>query len=159
MHRDIKPSNIHVCRYGRKFDFVKVLDFGLVKLRHDVGDEKTMAQLSVANVMTGTPAFMAPEQVLGEAASDGRTDLYAVGCVAFWLLPGQTVFQGSTRHGRADTARSRRAAAATSRFQCGTALELNAGGERPDEIAKHLGSETKVVRRWLTQTEHSADSE
>ena len=96
VHRDIKPSNIHVCRYGRKFDFVKVLDFGLVKLRHDVGDEKTMAQLTVANVITGTPAFMAPEQVLGEAASDGRTDLYAVGCVAFWLLTGQTVFQGST---------------------------------------------------------------
>ena len=96
VHRDIKPSNIHVCRYGRKFDFVKVLDFGLVKLRHDVGDEKTMVQLTVANVITGTPAFMAPEQVLGEAASDGRTDLYAVGCVAFWLLTGQTVFQGST---------------------------------------------------------------
>ncbi len=96
VHRDIKPSNIHVCRYGRKFDFVKVLDFGMVKLRHDVGDREAMAQLTVANVIAGTPAFMAPEQVLGDAASDGRTDLYAVGCVAFWLLTGQTVFQGAT---------------------------------------------------------------
>ncbi len=96
VHRDIKPSNIHVCRYGRKFDFVKVLDFGLVKLRQDVGDNETVAQLTVAQVIRGTPAFMPPEQALGGAVSDGRTDLYSVGCVAFWLLTGRTVFQGST---------------------------------------------------------------
>ena len=75
---------------------MKVLDFGLVKLRQDVGDNETVAQLTVAQVISGTPAFMAPEQALGGAELDGRTDLYAVGCVAFWLLTGRTVFQGST---------------------------------------------------------------
>ncbi len=98
VHRDIKPSNIHVCRYGRKLDFVKVLDFGLVKQRHDVAEDETSPQLTVAHVINGTPGFMAPEQVHGEADADAdaRTDLYAVGCVAFWLLTGRTVFQGST---------------------------------------------------------------
>jgi serine/threonine-protein kinase len=96
VHRDIKPSNIYVCRYGRQVDFVKVLDFGLVKRVRGFEDDQTQLQLTAPLAISGTPAFMAPEQVLGGADTDARTDLYAVGCVAFWLLTGRTVFQGST---------------------------------------------------------------
>jgi eukaryotic-like serine/threonine-protein kinase len=96
VHRDIKPSNIYVCRYGRQVDFVKVLDFGLVKRVRVFADDETQLQLTASHVVSGTPAFMAPEQVLGGAETDARTDLYAVGCAAFWLLTGRTVFEGST---------------------------------------------------------------
>ena len=96
IHRDIKPANIYVCRYGRDLDFVKVLDFGLVKLGRDVDGDETHRQLTAAHVITGTPGYMAPEQALGGTESDARTDLYAVGCVAFWLLTGRPVFEGST---------------------------------------------------------------
>ena len=96
VHRDIKPSNIYVCRYGRQVDFVKVLDFGLVKRVRGFEDDRTQLQLTAPLAISGTPALMAPEQVLGGADTDARTDLYAVGCVAFWLLTGRTVFQGST---------------------------------------------------------------
>lgn len=89
IHRDVKPSNILVCRYGRAFDFVKVLDFGLVK-----PSDTESPQLTADNVVTGTPAFIAPEQVLGTTL-DARSDLYAVGCVAYWLLTGHYVFEGS----------------------------------------------------------------
>jgi serine/threonine-protein kinase len=95
VHRDIKPSNIYVCRYGRRVDFVKVLDFGLVKRVHGF-DDQTQAPLTGTHMVSGTPGFMAPEQVLGGADPDARTDLYAVGCVAFWLLTGRAVFEGST---------------------------------------------------------------
>ena len=96
IHRDIKPANINVGRYGHDVDFVKVLDFGLVKRGHDVDGDRTERQLTAAHLITGTPGYMAPEQALGGMEADGRTDLYAVGCVAFWLLTGRPVFQGST---------------------------------------------------------------
>jgi serine/threonine-protein kinase len=89
IHRDIKPANIFVCRYGLEHDFVKVLDFGLVKSREE---SEADLQLTAANVAGGTPAFMAPEQALGRAEVDARADLYALGCVAFWLLTGRMVF-------------------------------------------------------------------
>jgi serine/threonine-protein kinase len=89
VHRDIKPSNVLLCRYGRAVDFVKVLDFGLVKPREARGKE-----LTADHVVSGTPAFMSPEQVLGDRPVDARTDLYAVGCVAYWLLTGKNVFEG-----------------------------------------------------------------
>jgi tRNA A-37 threonylcarbamoyl transferase component Bud32 len=90
VHRDVKPSNVYVCRYGRAVDFVKVLDFGLVK-PHDTEGE----QLTADHVVSGSPAFMAPEQVLGDKDVDARSDLYAVGCVAYWLLTGQYVFDAA----------------------------------------------------------------
>ena len=92
IHRDIKPANIFACRLGPDRDYVKVLDFGLVKMT----EQPTMTQLTVDHATAGTPAYMAPEMALGQTDIDSRADLYSVGCVAYWLLTGQTVFSGET---------------------------------------------------------------
>jgi tRNA A-37 threonylcarbamoyl transferase component Bud32 len=93
VHRDIKPANIHVGRLGLRHDFVKVLDFGLVKSVNSVAGEDSMA--TAAGLTPGTPAYMAPEMALGEAV-DGRADLYALGCVAYYLLTGKLVFEAAS---------------------------------------------------------------
>jgi serine/threonine protein kinase len=92
IHRDIKPANIVVSRIGAEFDFVKVLDFGLVKLEGARQNEQS-AVLSADNNVSGTPGFIAPEVVLG-SATDHRVDLYGLGCVAYWLVTGKLVFEG-----------------------------------------------------------------
>lgn len=94
IHRDIKPANIFVCRLGSEFDFIKVLDFGLVKTPE--GLAPTAAELTVEGMAYGTPGFMAPEIAMGKTDLDGRADIYGVGCVAYWLLTGQRVFKGET---------------------------------------------------------------
>src|SRR4051812_12095486 len=93
VHRDIKPANIHVGRVGLRHDFVKVLDFGLVKSLAGPLIEDSMATAS--GLTPGTPAYMAPEMALGETV-DGRADLYALGCVAYYLLTGRLVFEATT---------------------------------------------------------------
>jgi serine/threonine-protein kinase len=93
IHRDVKPANLFTCRRGREFDFIKVLDFGLVKSVREPAEALT--QLTGAGVTSGTPGFMAPEMVTGEPVVDGRADIYALGCVAYWLLTGQLVFDGN----------------------------------------------------------------
>jgi len=93
VHRDIKPANIHVGRVGLRHDFVKVLDFGLVKSVMTPPGEDSMA--TAAGLTPGTPAYMAPEMAMGEMV-DGRADLYALGCVAYFLLTGQLVFEASS---------------------------------------------------------------
>jgi len=92
IHRDVKPANVYACRYGREVDYVKVLDFGLVKTHASPGDPNLTGQ----GLAGGTPAHMAPEQVLAESAVDARTDLYAVGCVAYWLVTGRLVFESDS---------------------------------------------------------------
>jgi serine/threonine-protein kinase len=92
IHRDIKPANIHLGRVGRKHDFVKVMDFGLVKGVFDVGPEDALATIP-GQMALGTPAYMSPELALGEIV-DARTDIYALGCVAYFLLTGELVFGG-----------------------------------------------------------------
>ena len=94
VHRDIKPSNIHTCRLGLNVDFVKVLDFGLVKTNAAATRGETL--LTAPDVTTGTPAYMAPEMALGETSADHRADIYALGCVGFWLLTGRLVFEADT---------------------------------------------------------------
>ncbi len=94
IHRDIKPANVYVCRYGREVDFIKVLDFGLVKSQGDLHHDLT--DLTVAFSVAGTPAFMSPEQVAADQPLDGRSDIYAIGCLAYWLVTGQFVFSGRT---------------------------------------------------------------
>jgi hypothetical protein len=92
VHRDIKPANVHLGRVGSREDFVKVLDFGLVKTAA-VGTAQSLP--TIEGVIMGTPAYMAPEMALGDPV-DGRADLYALGCVAYYLLTGQQVFTGDT---------------------------------------------------------------
>jgi serine/threonine-protein kinase len=91
IHRDIKPSNIFTCRMGLAVDFVKVLDFGLVKAMGEQGREATL--LTAPDSTTGTPAYIAPEMVRGDGAVDHRVDIYTLGCVAYWLLTGRLVFE------------------------------------------------------------------
>jgi serine/threonine-protein kinase len=86
IHRDIKPSNLHVCVLGLDYDFVKVLDFGLVKVQRPKDP-----QVSIDGLLVGTPAYMSPEAAAGDPL-DARSDLYAVGCIAFFMLTGRTVF-------------------------------------------------------------------
>lgn len=93
IHRDIKPANIYDCRYGVEYDFVKVLDFGLVKTAQASGG--TDPKLTAANVVAGTPGYMSPEMALGKENIDWRTDIYSLGCVAYWLLTGHAVFEST----------------------------------------------------------------
>lgn len=88
VHRDIKPANIYTCHYGHRYDYVKVLDFGLVK---EIRDSSAEVSLTGTGTITGTPAYIAPEMVSG-LEYDERADLYALGCVGYWLLTGKLVF-------------------------------------------------------------------
>jgi eukaryotic-like serine/threonine-protein kinase len=87
VHRDIKPTNLFVCRLGLNYDFLKVLDFGLVKTL--VSREES--RMTMDRGTTGTPAFMAPEIALSNPV-DGHVDIYGLGCVGYWLLTGSLVF-------------------------------------------------------------------
>jgi serine/threonine-protein kinase len=98
IHRDIKPANILVVDRGGISDLVKVVDFGLVK---DVGfraSERATSEpeLTVANTITGTPLYIAPETLTAPESVDARADLYALGAVGYWLLTGTHVFGGKS---------------------------------------------------------------
>jgi tRNA A-37 threonylcarbamoyl transferase component Bud32 len=97
VHRDVKPANIFLCRMGLEFDFVKVLDFGLVQTRRHDPSTAVTETLITAQQLIGTPAYMAPEVILGRDDVDRRADVYALGCVAFYLLTGARVFQEGTQ--------------------------------------------------------------
>lgn len=86
IHRDIKPANIYICQQGAEYDFIKVLDFGLVKPEFD-----SNSILTLRSDFLGTPAFVAPEVAKGHD-SDPRSDIYSLGCVAYFLLTGELVF-------------------------------------------------------------------
>ena len=90
VHRDIKPANVILCQRGGLADIVKVLDFGLVK---DVGGSQ---DLSMANAITGSPAYMSPEAIQTPDDVDARSDIYAVGTVGYVLITGTNVFSGTT---------------------------------------------------------------
>ena len=91
VHRDIKPENIMVCRYGGVYDFVKILDFGLVK--HI--SEKHSRDLTRTLRILGTPLYMAPERLKNPADVDARADIYAVGALAFLMLTGKKLFESA----------------------------------------------------------------
>jgi len=98
VHRDIKPANLFVCLLGGDYDFVKVLDFGIAKRARDTRANQTI-NLTRENVLPGTPAYIAPEQATGAFQVDARADIYAIGCVAYFLLTGQLVFTAETPMG------------------------------------------------------------
>jgi serine/threonine protein kinase len=120
LHRDIKPPNLFISRVADEVDIIKLLDFGIVMTagdalpgppldaprRDSAGDASSREaadrdralpviegtpKLTQMGAMLGTPGFMAPEQILGMPL-DGRADLYALGCCAWWLLTGDEVF-------------------------------------------------------------------
>lgn len=104
VHRDLKPANIFICRYGFQTDFIKVLDFGMVKYQEDLQETfqrmtktqvSTNIELTTEGQLAGTPAYMAPEMIMGKKI-DHRYDVYAFGCVAYFLLTGTRVFQGES---------------------------------------------------------------
>jgi len=92
IHRDIKPANIFVCHRGLEYDFVKVLDFGLVTRLNDEPDD---VRLTAEGRVIATPAYLPPEMASG-APADPRSDIYALGCVAYWLVTGSLVFEAET---------------------------------------------------------------
>ncbi len=108
VHRDIKPANLMACRRAADLDVVKVLDFGLVKLAGGETEAPAAEELAASaralgiapikltadGAFTGTPAFMSPESLGGQ--TDPRSDLYSLGCVAYWLLSGSLVFPRDT---------------------------------------------------------------
>jgi len=101
LHRDIKPANLFLSRAADEVDIVKLLDFGIA---HNVGEvmeqpivaavalgDNTGERLTVEGSVIGTPGYIPPEQAVG-AQLDARGDLYALGCVAWWLLTGAEVY-------------------------------------------------------------------
>ncbi len=93
IHRDIKPANILLCERARAADVVKVVDFGLVK---EIEGANADARVSALNTIVGTPLYLSPEAILTPGDLDARSDLYAVGCVAYFLLTGAPPFGGTT---------------------------------------------------------------
>ena len=87
VHRDVKPANIMISEEIGTGDHVRILDFGLARLRGNVGRDATQT-----NVVVGTPNYMAPEQTIGGGTIDARTDVYAVGVVLFEMVVGERPF-------------------------------------------------------------------
>ncbi len=88
IHRDIKPANLFLCEHGGEVDVIKVLDFGLVK-----DTEVQTAGVTREDVISGTPQYMAPEIARQAKDVDGRSDLYSLACVGYFLLTGHCVFE------------------------------------------------------------------
>lgn len=90
IHRDIKPGNIFAAKRGGAYDVAKLLDFGLVRAIHPTADDNATQD----GLITGSPLFMPPEQALADGEPDARSDIYALGAVAYYLLTGRPPFQG-----------------------------------------------------------------
>lgn len=90
VHRDVKPGNIYAAKRGGIYDVAKLLDFGLVKSVDGVTD----SHLTIDGAITGSPLYMSPEQAMGESEPDARSDIYALGCVGYFMLTGRPPFEG-----------------------------------------------------------------
>jgi serine/threonine-protein kinase len=95
VHRDVKPANIILCERGGSPDVAKVVDFGLVKRFRTQDTDVTLAS-TTEQTLLGTPLYMAPEIAAGAGELDARSDLYALGAVAYLLVTGTPVFHGKS---------------------------------------------------------------
>ena len=92
VHRDLKPDNVMLVQIGKRSDVVRVLDFGIAKLRDEQGDITAMPMTRAGDLL-GTPQYMAPEQIRGEKI-DARTDVYALGAMLYEMVTGRLPFEG-----------------------------------------------------------------
>jgi len=95
IHRDVKPANIILTVRGGEPDIAKVVDFGLVKRLDAAPDDATMS-LDAGPVLAGTPLYFSPEAISAPDQVEARSDLYALGAVAYYLVTGQPLFEGAT---------------------------------------------------------------
>lgn len=93
VHRDIKPANLLLSPRKHENEFIKVVDYGLVK---NIGADAGPARLTATNTITGTPLYMSPEAIKDPESVDARSDLYALGAVAWFLLVGRPLFEGNS---------------------------------------------------------------
>jgi serine/threonine-protein kinase len=93
VHRDLKPDNVMLQDRGRQKDVVRVLDFGIAKLRDE--NRKSQMAMTQAGDMLGTPQYMSPEQIRGENI-DGRTDIYSLGGLLYEMVTGRLPFEAPT---------------------------------------------------------------
>jgi serine/threonine-protein kinase len=93
VHRDLKPDNVMLQERGRQRDVVRVLDFGIAKLRDD--SRATQQAMTQAGDMLGTPQYMAPEQIKGDPV-DGRCDVYALGCMIYEMVTARLPFEAAS---------------------------------------------------------------
>ncbi len=91
IHRDLKPANLYLCQRAFEPDFLKVLDFGLV--RQSALTAEREEEVTKTGLLAGTPGYMAPEMAMGSDSMDSRVDIYALACVAHKLLTGRSVFE------------------------------------------------------------------
>src|SRR5262249_17305135 len=91
IHRDLKPGNVMVCERGGLHDTAKLLDFGLVLPMDSIAEGEKFTQ---EGAFAGTPAYVSPEQAGGHDGLDGRSDIYSVGALAYFLLTGRSPFAG-----------------------------------------------------------------
>src|SRR5690349_2424948 len=91
IHRDIKPANLFLAQRDEGRVVVKMLDFGVAKIRMDMGDDASSSgKLTRTGTMVGSPYYMAPEQALGEKDIDFRADIWSLGVVLYTALTGRT---------------------------------------------------------------------
>jgi serine/threonine-protein kinase len=163
IHRDVKPANIYLCREAFECDVVKILDFGLAK--RIVSDAAPGSGRDTrTDVIMGTPAYLAPEAIHADAALDGRADIYALGCVAYWLLTGRLVFESESAMGMmaAHLERTPSPPGVSAPFPVPAALDqliLRCLAKRPEgrpPTADALASELTVVRAELPWTARDA---
>lgn len=91
VHRDLKPANVMIVNQGEKQDFAIVFDFGIAKIATDTTTDNKLTQ---QGMIVGTPAYISPEQALGDDA-DNRADLYAVGVMLYEMLTGDVPYRGA----------------------------------------------------------------
>jgi serine/threonine-protein kinase len=150
IHRDLKPENIFLCQFAAGREHVKVLDFGVAKMRDDLNSSVQTR----AGAILGTPHYMSPEQMSSAGEVDTRSDIYALGCILYEMLAGQVPFKG----GLVDFGRARiRKAAPLRAVNPRVPLELERlVGEMIDQDPERRPSSMMVVADRLRAIDHEA---